>query len=260
MEEYLNMGIKEVIKKFPEAADVLNKFNIGCAPCSVGTCLLKDIVNIHSLAEDEERELFTGLAEIIFPGQKIDLPVIEKKQTVKSGELTYSPPVKSLVDEHKLIKRLVALIPAIAEKTDPSTDEGQVIYTGIVDFIKSYADRFHHAKEEDILFKYFDENTDIIRVMHQDHANARAHVKSLVEGIEKKDKSVIANNLQKYGEILTEHIKKEDEVLYPWMDRSLTTREVGEMYSKFTAIDNDFSSNAKKYEMMIQTLEKKYKS
>ena len=46
MQEYLNKGIKEVIKQFPPVADILNEYDIGCVPCSVGTCLLKDIVQI----------------------------------------------------------------------------------------------------------------------------------------------------------------------------------------------------------------------
>ncbi len=44
MEEYLNKSIKEIINQFPEVGDSLNEYNIGCAPCSVGSCLLKDIV------------------------------------------------------------------------------------------------------------------------------------------------------------------------------------------------------------------------
>ncbi len=54
MEEYLNKGIKEIMNQFPEVENILNEYGIGCAPCSVSTCLLKDIVEIHSLpAEDE---------------------------------------------------------------------------------------------------------------------------------------------------------------------------------------------------------------
>jgi len=35
-----------------------------------------------------------------------------------------------------------------------------------VDFIRSYADKYHHAREEEILFKYFDEDMAILKVMH----------------------------------------------------------------------------------------------
>ena len=56
MEKYLDMPIKEIIAKFPKVADILNEYKIGCVPCNVGSCLLKDVVEVHNLsAEDEER-------------------------------------------------------------------------------------------------------------------------------------------------------------------------------------------------------------
>ena len=57
MEKYLNAGIKELIAEFPKIADILNGYNIGCVPCNVGTCLLKDIVEIHNLSIQQEEEL-----------------------------------------------------------------------------------------------------------------------------------------------------------------------------------------------------------
>jgi len=41
-----------------------------------------------------------------------------------------------------------------------------------------------------------------------------------------------------YAKLLTEHIKKEDEILYPWIDRSLTTTQVGELFQKFSDSNN----------------------
>ena len=32
---------------------------------------------------------------------------------------------------------------------------------------------------------------------------------------------------------MTEHIKKENEVLYPWIERGLSTTQVGELFAKF---------------------------
>ena len=49
MEAYLNKGIKEIIEEFPRVEDVLKEYAIGCGPCNVGICLLKDIVAIHRL-------------------------------------------------------------------------------------------------------------------------------------------------------------------------------------------------------------------
>ena len=49
-------AIQDVIKEHPEIGEILNRFEIGCVACKVGICLLKDVVSIHGLSqEDEER-------------------------------------------------------------------------------------------------------------------------------------------------------------------------------------------------------------
>lgn len=257
MQEYLNKGIKEIISQFPKVADILNEYNIGCVPCNVGTCLLKDVVEIHNLPEDEEQELMVRIAKVIYPDKDIRIPKIARKQ--KSRELKYSPPIKKLVDEHVLIKRLIALIPDIFENLDLSTQEGRQLVLDSVDFIRSYADKYHHAKEEDILFKYFDENLDIIKTMLMDHETGRNHVRAVVEGAQKQDRGAVIEHLNGYKELLTEHIKKEDEILYPWLDRGLTVSQIGEMYQKFNEADKRIGEEVpKKYEKFILVLEQKF--
>ena len=46
-----NQPIKEVIESHPRIGEILNKFEIGCLECSIGTCLLKDVVAVHVLGE-----------------------------------------------------------------------------------------------------------------------------------------------------------------------------------------------------------------
>jgi len=217
MKKYLNMGIKEIISGFPKVADILNEYHIGCVPCSVGSCLLKDVVEIHNLPKEQEVEMMYKIEKTIYPDRNVKMPVIEKA-VVKPREIKYSPPMRRLVDEHVLIKRWIALIPKVI-------DDMEIVLKGI-DFIKNYADKFHHTKEEEILFKYFDENLDILKTMHEDHETGRAHVRAIVEAVERRDKNTIAEHLNGYKDLLTEHIKKEDEILYPWMDRNLSMRQI----------------------------------
>ncbi|MEK7867861.1 MAG: hemerythrin domain-containing protein, partial [Candidatus Omnitrophota bacterium] len=188
MEKYLNKGIKDLISEFPKVGDILNEYNIGCVPCNVGSCLLKDIIQIHNLSSEDEEELMARITRTIYPDRKIKIPKIKRKAQPESKEVKYSPPIKKLVDEHALIKKWLALIPEVIEKLDIETKEGRNLILDGVDFIRSYADRFHHAKEEDILFKYFDENLDIIKAMHEDHETGRAHVKAIIKALEKQDK------------------------------------------------------------------------
>jgi hemerythrin-like domain-containing protein len=259
METYLNKGIKEVIDQFPEVENILNGYDIGCAPCTVGTCLLKDIVEIHNLPADREQEMMTRIAKTIYPDREIEIPQIKRKIEAEPKEMKYSPPMKKLVDEHVLIKRLVALLPEIVKNLDVDSDEGRQLVIDIVEFIRFYADKYHHAKEEDILFKYFDENLDILKVMHEDHTQARSHVKAILAALERKDKTTVAKHLTAYGELLTEHIKKEDEILYPWLDKNLSDTQIGELFSKFHETDEQIGYSPTKYEAFINRVEETFK-
>jgi hemerythrin-like domain-containing protein len=259
MEEYLNKGIKEVITRFPEVDKILDEYGIGCGPCSVGTCLLKDIVSIHNLPEEDQRAMMARIEKVIYPDKEVPLPPVAEKKEAGPKEVKYSPPMKALVDEHVLIKRWLALIPAVLDHLDLSSEEGRRLILQGVDFIRSYADRYHHAKEEEILFAYFDHDLDILKVMIQDHIQGRGHVKAVVEAVERQDKGALTKHLTAYRDLLTGHIKKEDEILWPWMERNLTSTQIGELYAKFQATDERMGLSTEKFENFINQLEKKFK-
>jgi len=258
MEALLKKGIKEIIDQYPDVEKILDDYGIGCGPCSVGICQLKDIVDIHNLPEDQEQELMQKIAGIIYPGQDIKIPAGKKKAPAVADEIKYSPPMKQLVDEHVLIKRWIALIPAVVKNLDLESGEGRQLIRDGIDMIQSYADRYHHAKEEDILFKYFDEDSEILQVMYEDHTAGRGHVRAMLEAFDRKDKATLGEHLLAYRDLLTEHIKKEDEVLYPWMDRNLSTTQVGELFSKFSGVDEKMGFSPDKYLKFIEKLEKQF--
>ena len=258
MEANLNKCIKDVIDEFPAVEKILDEYGIGCGPCSVGTCLLKDIVEIHDLPADKEQQMMARIAKIIYPDEVIEIPQVKRKVKAQYKEIKYSPPMKKLVDEHVLIKRWVALIPEVINNLNVESEEGRQLLLDGVDFIRSYADKYHHAKEEEILFKYFDEDLDILKVMHEDHERGRSHVRAILEALERKDKAAIAEHLNAYRELLKEHIKKEDEILYPWMDRNLSDTQIGELFSEFNTTDAQIGFSPDKYEVFINHLENKY--
>jgi hypothetical protein len=64
MEQYLNTGIKEVIKMFPSLAPILAEYDINCATCN-GNCQTKDIFEEHNLSMKEEMELKKRMIGVI---------------------------------------------------------------------------------------------------------------------------------------------------------------------------------------------------
>lgn len=120
------------------------------------------------------------------------------------------------------------------------------------------ADKFHHAKEEDILFKYFEENLDRVKAMCEDHKTARNHVKPIWEALERKDRETVVRHLNAYRDLLSQHIKREDEIMLPWMDKQLSVPQLGEMFSRFLEAEDPMDSYQEKYETFIDRLQKKY--
>ncbi|HEX9078409.1 MAG TPA: hypothetical protein VF795_02395 [Desulfuromonadaceae bacterium] len=58
-------AIQDVIQTYPEIGDILNRFEIGCVTCKVGVCLLKDVVAIHGLSQDDEAKIEREINEYL---------------------------------------------------------------------------------------------------------------------------------------------------------------------------------------------------
>ncbi len=255
MEKYAKKGIKDIIEEFPAVGKILEEYGIGCGPCTVGICQLKDILEIHTLAKEVEQELMRRIEAEVYPERNIAVQPRATLNPASSGKIVYSLPLQILVDEHKLIKRWLALIPAIVKDLDlNSATECRVIETGI-DLIRSYADRLHHGKEEDILFTYFDDTADIFRVIYEDHRRARALVQEMLVALDEKNSKELASRLLEYAVLLTEHIHKEDEVLFPWLDSKLTEKEKAELATRFAKSDRKLALDDQKYQNFIEDLE-----
>ncbi len=187
MQKYLDMPIKKVIEDNPGIGDFLEECNIGCVPCSVGTCQPKDIFTIHNLHKKDEVQLMYKIEKEFYPDRDIKLKEVAGDEEEREKDLKYSPPIKQLVDEHIYIKQVLAYIPHIIELISKPEELDKELVLNTVRFIREYADKYHHAKEEDILFDYTDKSLEIINVILEDHKTARNHMKAVVEAVDRED-------------------------------------------------------------------------
>lgn len=137
---------------------------------------------------------------------------------------------RALVEEHRLILRMIALLERKAPPTVAGNYRNWQFYLDGVDFIRNYADRYHHAKEEDVLFEALVENgmprqNSPVAAMLMEHDQGRAYVGAMeaaarqaLEGHEGQAQTV-ADNALAYAALLKEHIAKEDDILYPLAER-----------------------------------------
>ncbi|HKI51462.1 MAG TPA: hemerythrin domain-containing protein [Geothermobacteraceae bacterium] len=172
-----------------------------------------------------------------------------------------------MVEEHRLILRMIALVEANTQLLAQGRFDDYRFYLDAVDFIRNYADRFHHAKEEDTLFSALiangmPEKSSPIEAMLIEHDQGRAFVKALeaaarlaLAGATDQTEVIVAN-ARGYAELLRGHIQKEDEILYPLAERVLPEEVRPAMlraYRQATrAVASDFTRH---YELMVEKYE-----
>jgi hypothetical protein len=63
-------NIKAAIADYPGLGVILERYGIGCTKCSIGTCLLQDVVAVHFLGAETEAQIETELNAYLASGQQ----------------------------------------------------------------------------------------------------------------------------------------------------------------------------------------------
>ena len=155
-----------------------------------------------------------------------------------------------LMIEHRLIEKVLTVAKQKAiSMTD--MDYNPIFVETIVDFIKTYADRTHHGKEEDILFVELAKkklDADNLRIMDElinEHKQSRAKVKEIVELNEKYKRGdrkvvpMITNAIIWLAGFYPVHIKKEDAVFFPNSEQYFNQTELDTMLNTFYEFDRN---------------------
>lgn len=153
-------------------------------------------------------------------------------------------PTAVLSDEHKNISCVINRVLKECDGINSGNSLNEDFFIKAVDFIRNYADKFHHSKEEDILFAELNkdgvlEHCNPIGQMLHEHDLGRGFVKGLSEAVGKGDKAEAVKNARGYCELLQEHIFKEDNILYPMADEALkegAQKEIAEKFAKITEL------------------------
>jgi hemerythrin-like domain-containing protein len=169
---------------------------------------------------------------------------------------------KNLENDHVYILRLIDVMEKAIKSTDPNVKNLQQM----IDLIKNYADGFHHAKEENLLFpmlalRGFSPEQGPVAVMLHEHTVGRNYVKGMSENLEKyltgNQSSIrqIYENMAAYIELLRAHIAKENNILFRMADNALSADDQQNLLQQFGEIENTNQSN---FIEQIEKLEQAY--
>ncbi len=176
---------------------------------------------------------------------------------------------EDLKTEHRAIERMLAVLEAAAQRLDDSERVRPGLFREAVDFVRNFADRCHHGKEEDNLFPRM-EAAGVPRaggplgVMLLEHDQGREYVAAIAgaidsyEGGDRSAAGVIAENACGYAGLLRRHIGKEDDVLFPMADRVLSPDDQRELEQRFEEIETNVMGPGvhERYHRLLDDLER----
>jgi hemerythrin-like domain-containing protein len=158
-------------------------------------------------------------------------------------------PIGPLMREHRLIERMVKILGFKLQEMKRSDSVDVDFLNVTIDFFRMYADKTHHGKEEDILFRELAKKSisprdrQMMNELIQEHIQARKMVGSLFDALKafssgelnaRNEIFVLTNELTNLYPI---HIMKEDkEFFYPCLEY-LTKQEQDQMLNEFWEFD-----------------------
>lgn len=136
-----------------------------------------------------------------------------------------------LVHEHQVIERVLA---ALASGVRAAGETGKLDVAwlrSVVTFSRQFIDRCHHGKEEGCLFPCLERRGipregGPIGVMLQEHEMGRELVRHIAEALDGYERGAATREgvlapCRAYVELLTQHIAKENTILFPMGDMVL---------------------------------------
>lgn len=180
--------------------------------------------------------------------------------------------VAIMMEEHQYILRMLKVVRSACFNIYKGEEINYDDFLQMVDFIKNFADKHHHGKEEKFLFKEMQNHLGsigdnlITHGMLVEHDLGRLYISELLialdkvkSGEEESILDVIANAVG-YSNLLVRHIQKEDEVVYKFGSTKLSKEILDEIDEKSRLYEEECSEKGikKQYINLLISLEDKY--
>jgi len=147
--------------------------------------------------------------------------------------------IEDLKHEHQAILSALRILDQMAANiVRGSMPDGHDLRE-FLDFLKEFADKCHHGKEEAMLFPALAEagmpkEGGPIDVMLAEHDQGRNYVREMVRAIDAgPDYRAFSAAARQYSSLLRTHIEKEETVLFPMAEKVLDGARLERLYEAF---------------------------
>ena len=174
---------------------------------------------------------------------------------------------EDLLHEHLAIEHALNILEEISQRIENTGDIDYLDINNFLEFLKEFADKYHHGKEEDFLFPALEKagirkEGGPIGVMLSEHARGRNYIRQMQTSVVENpvDKQLFIQSSRDYIRLLRAHIQKENNVLFPFIDTRLSVSEQKELYGKFENHEEQVIGKGRHEELhsLLEKLAKKY--
>lgn len=174
-------------------------------------------------------------------------------------------PIEELTKEHGPVKLMLRVLEKVSDQLQAGQDMNTEDLENAIVFIREFADKCHHGKEENLFFPAMKENSipeeiNLIDILIEEHKTGRDFVKNMAGAIVEKDSVRFIENARGYVALLDQHIDKENHALFPMADRSLSKEKLKELETGFEDVEKNIIGEGRHEEMhgIIDNLKEKY--
>jgi hemerythrin-like domain-containing protein len=158
--------------------------------------------------------------------------------------------VEMLEAEHRVIQKMVAGMSVLADQLEGGEPVDVSLLESIVVFLRTFADRLHHGKEESFLFpalirRGVPSQGCPIGGLTMEHQKGRVMVGELADAIrgyaagEPPARENLVKSLRVLVAFYPNHIWKEDYLLFPLAGKVLTPEDQQDLMDKFETVERE---------------------
>lgn len=145
---------------------------------------------------------------------------------------------QDLKTEHNAILHVLKILDKMISNTTKEDSVKLKHFNELLYFLKIFADKCHHAKEENYLFKELvakgvPNEGGPVGVMLKEHTEGREYIALMNKTLEAGNLTEFNIAAAKYRDLLRNHIDKENNVLFVMADKLLDESKQDELFEKF---------------------------
>jgi hemerythrin-like domain-containing protein len=156
---------------------------------------------------------------------------------------------RQLKKEHESISAVLIVLDHVCREFEATGTLNKAQFEGILEFLTGFVDKYHHGKEEDVLFPALMAvgipKEGLIAVLLYEHKMARDYVKAMstayaryIHGDRHLSKK-ITHNAHRYVSLLKGHIERENNVLLMLADSFLSEKGQAHLFQQFKKMEEE---------------------